>query len=203
MIPKRLIQSLVPLTCLLAIWIMIQQGTGETGTRHALQGTARVALVLFVLAFVARPLNELWSTRASAWLLANRRTIGICFGLSLSMHLWLIFWLFYLGRPHIPESIAMADIVIGIPGLFIILLMLVTSALWVRDNMKASTWQRLHTTGQYFVWFIFTADLIENYVESVTPLPAINYVPFIAVLVVVMAIRLGANYLRRRSIRTV
>jgi sulfoxide reductase heme-binding subunit YedZ len=197
MIARRLIQSVVPLTYLLAAWVLVDQGTGETGTRHALQGTARLALVLFVLAFVARPLNELWSTRVSAWLLANRRTIGICFGFSLSMHLWLILWLFYLGRPHIPESVAMADITIGIPGLIIVLLMLVTSVLWVRDNMKATTWQRLHTAGQYFVWFIFTADLIENYTESVTPLPAIHYVPFIVALMAVMAIRLGAVYLKR------
>jgi DMSO/TMAO reductase YedYZ heme-binding membrane subunit len=113
------------------------------------------------------------------------------------MHLWLILWLFYLDRPHIPDSVALADFVIGVPGFFIILLMLVTSSLWVRNNMGIASWQRLHTVGQYLIWFIYTADLIENYAESPIPLPALQYVPFIVTLIAVMAIRLCALYLAR------
>lgn len=40
-IGQYLIQATVPLTFLLAAWILSQLGTDEIGTREALRGTAR------------------------------------------------------------------------------------------------------------------------------------------------------------------
>jgi DMSO/TMAO reductase YedYZ heme-binding membrane subunit len=191
-IKRNLFYALVPLTFALAAWIMLEHGSGEIGTREALRGTARVAFIPFVLAFIARPLHELNPTRVSAWLVARRKTIGICFGLCLSIHLWLIFRLFYLSAPDIPEAVTLADLVIGGPGLFLVLVMLVTSAERVRAAIEPRWWRRIHTFGQYLVWFIFLACLIDSHDNKSPPYPASDYVPFIAILVAAMGVRLGA-----------
>jgi len=194
-IGRYLVQATVPLTFLLAAWIMSEHGSGEIGTREALRGTARLAFVPFVLAFIARPLNDLHPSGLSAWLLANRKTIGVCFGFCLSTHLGLILWLHYLSAPDIPEAVTVADFVIGGPGLFLVFVMLVTSMDGVHAAIGDRWWRGIHTFGQYFVWFIFLACLVESYGRKSPPYPASDYLPFIAILVAAMGIRLGAAFL--------
>ncbi|MBW2314366.1 MAG: ferric reductase-like transmembrane domain-containing protein [Deltaproteobacteria bacterium] len=192
MIGRYIVQATVPLTFLLAVWILSQLGTDEIGTREALRGTARLAFVPFVLAFIARPLHDLRPNQATSWLLANQKTAGVCFGLCMTTHLGLILWLHYLSAPAIPEAVTVADFVIGGPGLFMVFVMLVTSADRVRAAMDADLWRRLHTFGIYLVWFIFLACLVDS--SGWKPYPAFHYLPFIAILVGAMAIRLGAVF---------
>lgn len=182
----------MPLSFLLAAWVLLQRGSGEAGTGEALRATARLAFVPFVLAFVARPLHDLWPGRPSVWLFANRHTLGVSFGLCMSTHLGLILWLHRLSAPHVPKAVTLADYVIGGPGLLLVFVMLVTSARRVRAAIGARAWRRIHTSGQYFVWFIFLACLVDSYGRKSPPYPASDYLPFIAVLLAAMAIRLGA-----------
>lgn len=191
--------AMVLLTVVLAGWIMSGHGTGEIGTREALRGTARLAFVPFVLCFIARPLHDLHSNGISAWLLANRRVLGVSFGLSITVHLGLILWLFYLSAPDIPEVVTMADFAIGGPGLFLVAVMLVTSMERARAAIDPVWWNRIHTFGQYLVWFIFLACLTDSHGRKSPPYPASDYVPFIAILVAAMAVRLGAAWLGRQG----
>ena len=191
--------AMVLLTIVLAGWIMLEHGTGDIGTREALRGTARLAFVPFVLCFIARPLHDLHSNTVSACLLANRKLLGVAFGLSISVHLWLIFRLFYLSAPNIPEVVTLADIAIGGPGLFLVAVMLVTTIERPRAAIDPVWWDRIHTFGQYLVWFIFLACLTDSHGRKSPPYPASDYVPFIAILIAAMAIRLGAVWLRRRG----
>ena len=192
-IGRYLVQATVPLTLLVAAWILSEHGGGEIGTREALRGTARLAFVPFVLAFIARPLNDLRPTAVSKWLLDNRGLLGVCFGFCMTSHFGLLVWLHYLSAPEIPEAVTVADFVIGGPGLFLVFVMVVTSASRVRAKMDERKWRRIHKTGIHLVWFIFLGCLTDSFGHKSPPYPALHYLPFIGVLVIAMGIRLGAS----------
>jgi len=94
--------------------------------------------------------------------------------------------------PHIPEAVTLADFVIGGPGLLLVFVMMLTSHERVRAAIDARWWKRIHTLGQYLVWFIFVACLVDSYGRKSPPHPGSDYLPFIAILVVAMGIRLAA-----------
>ena len=71
---------------LLTVW-----GTEEAGIRVLIRATARTSFTLFILAFVASALRRAWRSRVSAWLLANRRYLGVSFAVSHLLHLAAIF----------------------------------------------------------------------------------------------------------------
>ncbi|MAN47122.1 MAG: hypothetical protein GYB49_08230 [Alphaproteobacteria bacterium] len=189
----RCIRLFVPATFLVMALVLLEFGTGDLGTRQALRATARLSLILFALVFVARPLHQLWPSPFSAWALRQRKTIGMCFGISLVAHIGLIIWLFVLHAPEKPEIVGFADLAIGIPGLLITMLMTVTSIRVIRRAMPGKTWNLLHSTGLYLVWFIFTACLINSLLTKSPPYPQWHYTPLIGLLIFIMTIRLLAN----------
>lgn len=199
------VQALVPVTILVAVFILFRFGGGEIATREALRGSARIAFVLFLLAFMARPLNDLISTRVTRWLVAERKTIGVSFALSMLVHLGLIVWLFVLSAPTIPEAVTIADFFIGLPVLILVFVMGLTSARALRARMSMQGWGRLHTTGQYLVWLVFVLCLTDSMGRKSPPYPASDYTPFLALLALAMIVRLlaaliGKNgRLRRRA----
>lgn len=69
-------------------------GTDEAGIRVVIRATARTSFTLFMLAFVAAPLRRAWRSDASAWMLANRRYLGVSFAVSHVLHLLAILALY-------------------------------------------------------------------------------------------------------------
>src|SRR5207253_8844609 len=51
--------------------ILAVAGGGEEGIRVVIRATARISVVLFTAAFVARSLSRVWPSPASRWMLAN------------------------------------------------------------------------------------------------------------------------------------
>ena len=195
---RFMVQAAVPLTFLVASYVMIVAGTGEWGTREALRATARIAFVLFILAFIARPLRDLWPSAFAGWLVQQRKLIGVCFAFSISIHVWLILWLFYVKAPEWPEIVTVADLYVGIPGLVFVFFMLVTSAEAVRRSLSPASWERLHTFGLYFVWAVFMLCLTES--SSIKDHPFVHYWPFLLTLALAMVLRLWAGFIRRRDL---
>lgn len=189
---RAAVVTAVPATFILMTTILLVEGVAEAGTREALRATARLSLVLFLMAFVARPLQQLYPSRLGRWLMKNRSLIGVCFGLSLSAHILLIVWLFVLSAPHIPRSVGFLDILVGGAGLLVVLAMIVTSTAGIRRAMGARAWQRLHLYGQYLVWFVFTFCLISSYAAKSPPYPWWHYVPLFVLLLGAAVLRLAA-----------
>ncbi len=188
---KAAIRLVVPLTFAVGLVVLWSFGFNEQGTREALRATARISLLLFCLAFAARPLHQLVGRPATAWLLRERRTVGVCFGLSFSAHVLLIVRLFFLnGRLTLPEGVTVLDVVIGGPGIVLVGLMTITSAVKIRRAIPPHVWQRLHTFGLYYVWFVYTACLVNSASAKSHLYPAYHYVPFLALLCAVLLLRL-------------
>jgi len=51
---------------------------------------ARASVVYFLLAFYARPLNEVFHSKLTKWMVKNRRYIGLSFSAWFLQHLWIL-----------------------------------------------------------------------------------------------------------------
>ena len=119
--------------------------------------TARVAFMIFLVIFIARPLRQLLPNDLTKWLLRERRSIGIAFAAVHTVHLGLIFTRLdvasLLDRPLIGTAV-------GATAYLLMYLMLLTSFNAPASRIGPRNWRRLHKTGLYFIGFVFFATLL-------------------------------------------
>ena len=165
-------------------------GIGEEGLRAVIRVTARTSLVLFVSAFTASALRELWPAALTRWLLVNRRYLGVSFAVSHFTHLFFILALANTS-PAFVASLRVSTVVGGGLAYVFIAAMTATSfdrtAAWLGPH----AWRTLHTAGAYYIWFIFFISYAPRAMQSIW------YAPFVVVLVVAV----GARQLARRHRR--
>jgi methionine sulfoxide reductase heme-binding subunit len=163
--------------------IFAVEGTGAEGLGMAIRATARTSVVFFTLAFAASALRRRWPNAATAWLLRNRRQLGVSFAASHFIHLLLILtvagWTvhgFLTVRP-------MATIVGG--GIAYVFLALMTATSFDRTAawLGPRRWRQLHVTGAYYNWFIFA----QSFFRMVFASPV--YWPFAALVAGSMLLR--------------
>jgi sulfoxide reductase heme-binding subunit YedZ len=77
----------------MAALVLAAAGTGEEGVRMLIRATARSTAVLFLIAFLARPLRQLWRSEPTAFALKTRRYFGVSAAASHAIHLAAIVWL--------------------------------------------------------------------------------------------------------------
>ncbi len=151
-------------------------GTSDDDMRLALRLTAWTSLALFLAAFVASSLQRLWRTSVSTWLLRNRRSLGVAFAISHSIHLALIaarvaghsdaFWQGRTLASMIPGAIAYAFIAA----------MALTSFDRPARWLGRGRWKILHKVGVYVIWVIFVGaevGRLGGHVLGVLPLAAL------------------------------
>ncbi len=189
--------TLVNLT--VAALLIALAGSDSDGTELALRTTARVSFVWFMLAFLASPLDVLWPSRASAWLVERRSALGVVFGLSMSIHVAFIVRLFVLHAPQRPPMVTEADFYIGIPGLVFVALLTATSFALLRRRMTDAHWRWLHRTGIWVVWSIFFLCLVDSVSRKTTQHPVLAYHSFIAVLLAALGLRVAAARSRAQT----
>ena len=167
------------------------QGTGEEGIRAVIRLTARTSFVLFNAAFAASALARRWPNRATRWLFANRRQVGVSFAASHFVHLLAI-----LALTRFTVVFGDATVLIAVLGYVAIAAMTATSfdrtAAWLGPRGS----RRLHLTAGWFIWLVFLASYLPR-----TILESTAYAPFVVVLLAVLALRLrpapARSYARR------
>ena len=126
-------------------------GADDENLRFVLRLTARCAALIFLLAFIARPLHQVSATAATRTLLKYRRQVGVAFASVHTVHLLLIF----LRTSLVPEfEFAPKDYVGGVVY-FLILLMLITSFDLPARTIGPKAWKILHKTGLYVITVSF------------------------------------------------
>jgi len=153
--------------------------------------TARTSLLLFVLAYVARPATALWPSSTTKWLLRERKWIGDGFAVS---HLAHLAGIVALAAPDVGGFARKQDpsLVIALAMFAVLFAMAITSIDRVRAAMSKRAWNALHRTGMHLAWFIFTVTYAGRLARSpVWGLP-------LAVLVGIAAVRFAVW---RRSAR--
>jgi hypothetical protein len=173
-------------TIVAVIWLI--HGIDEQGMRIAIRATARTSCVLFLCAFVGSALHRIWSTPLTAWLLKNRRYLGLSFAVSHTFHAIAI-----LGLWFVTSGSALKFDPLGTLGYIFLIAMTVTSfkrpAAWIGQP----AWKILHTTGMHYFWLGFTLEFSLRISQSM-----FIYLPLSVLLVVAMMLRLVAPRMQRK-----
>jgi DMSO/TMAO reductase YedYZ heme-binding membrane subunit len=151
--PRLVVAAAVGVTLLVSA-ILSTPHPGESELRVVIRVTALASAAFFLAAFTASAWQRLRPTPTTRWMLQNRRYLGLSFATSHFAHGLAILALVHRlpgGWAAIPATTRAG----GGAGYALIAAMAATS----NDRAAAALgrwWHRLHTTGVYVLWFIFT-----------------------------------------------
>ena len=149
------------------------------------------------LAFVARPLVQLYPGSFSKWLLRNRRYLGLSFAAGFAWQGVFIAVLLALHPDYYWQVLHnTADFVLRMLSYLLLLALTITSFYPVRRAMRPNSWRALHLVGIWYFWAAIWVSYAGVLSSGDTRIIAIVYV--IAGLIV-LTVRLAA-YLKNRSI---
>jgi DMSO/TMAO reductase YedYZ heme-binding membrane subunit len=171
--------------------LLAAHGAGEDGLGVLARVTARVALVIFLAAFAASPLRRIWRAPLSAWLLRNRRFVGLSFAVAHGFHLLAVLALvLLLGSAFEYDLVSLSGG--GLAYLFVVL-MAATSSDRAVEALGKRRWRALHRAGLHTIWIVF----------AVTEIPAAFDSPLhfllAGLLVVAAGLRAAAALSQRRA----
>lgn len=167
----------------LAGTILATEGLTARGWGMATGLTAMTSTLLFLAAFTASALHTFTPGAATRWQLRNRRYLGVSFAVSHTVHA-----VCFIGVIRATGQMADAATVIGGGlGYAFIYAMVATSfdrtAAWLGPRW----WKRLHRTGLYYIWFIFTLTYVGD--GHVAP----RQLVFLALLGAALVLRVAAS----------
>jgi hypothetical protein len=118
--------------------------------------TARSSLLLFAAAFAASSLHRLLRARATAWLVRNRRWLGLSMALSHAVHLGAIATL--ATRWPAGAAIPTPTRIAGSLGTLALAALVATSSDRAVLRLGRPRWHALHRACVWTVWGVFTAS---------------------------------------------
>ncbi len=131
--------------------------TLQEGVRLGIQVTARISMLLFLLAFMTSSLRFLLKNKFGFWM-KNRRAVGLSFAFSHLCH-GILFAMLYKIDPELFYQVAQpTTIIFGGLGYVFIFAMTMTSNDFSVQKLGIKRWRTLHTFGMYYLWFIFFAS---------------------------------------------
>ena len=161
----NIVYTAVSVSAVLTIITLAMSGFEKQGIINWLDVTGRVGMITFTAAFVASPLNKLFPSHLSRWLLKNRRFLGIAFGFQhLIFHLPAIIWFLIIAKVPIDA------IMTGGIGFVFVILMLITSFNKPAKWIGTQNWKILHTVGMFYLMFVF----IISFYPGISGNPSLN-----------------------------
>ena len=139
-------------TLLFAV-VLVAYGSEESGLRTLVRSTARSGWVVFLLVYVASSLRRLWPSDFSAWLLRQRRFLGVGFAWAHGLHALAIAMLAtLLGDAFESDWVV---VVFGGTGYGLLALMAATSFEGAAKRIGPRRWSLLHRAGIHVLWTFF------------------------------------------------
>jgi DMSO/TMAO reductase YedYZ heme-binding membrane subunit len=165
-------------------WLMLWAQPDAEGARRLIRVTARLSLVLFLLAFLA---SAWWRLAPGTWsraVLAHRRQIGLLFASSHACHAVGIAYLATWADPALWASLT-PDVSrwVGGAGYVAIALMAITSFDGAVRALGARRWKALHSVCAHLIWTVFVLSCAKRVGEM-----PVYAVPLL-LLLVAMALR--------------
>jgi methionine sulfoxide reductase heme-binding subunit len=156
MFERRSLLLVVTVALIAMCAVILSGGTDEAGVRMVIRATARTSLVLFLAAFAASSLRRFVDARVTAWLLRNRRYVGLSFAVSHALHLAAIVvvamrW----PHPFMEQSAQPLRLIGGGLGYVLLALMVLTSNDVAVRMLGSRRWRLLHLVGSWILWVIF------------------------------------------------
>jgi hypothetical protein len=163
---------------LMSALVLGAAGTGEEGVRMWIRATARSSALLFLAAFLARPARQLWRSDATAFLLRNRRYVGVSMAASHTLHAAGIVWLSVaFPSAYVADAVTLVG---GGLGFAFLAAMAATSSDAAVARLGRARWQRLHRTGAWTVWLIFAFTFVPDPSHGWDTVHAVAVVAFTA-----------------------
>jgi sulfoxide reductase heme-binding subunit YedZ len=178
------------LTCAVSAAYLLTTGIADESISLALRVSGRVAFLILIIVFAARPLQQLLKAPWTAKLLRNRKLLGVAFAGIHTAHLGLIM----MRDAHVPEF----DLVVNWSGATIysfMYLMVITSFSGPARAIGAKAWKVLHKLGLFVMFFGFSISQIPRTLDQLEPVNAI----LIALAAVALAARIVAFLKYRKS----
>jgi DMSO/TMAO reductase YedYZ heme-binding membrane subunit len=155
-----------------------QSGFSDEAFGLTLRISARLALVVFLIVFIARPLRQLTASSFTRALLTNRRYVGITFAAIMTVHLILLVSLNGV-KPVIP----------GIIAYVLVYAMLITSFNKPAAALGPHRWRILHKTGIYVIAIVFSFTVVTSVIEAPgNPI----YLTMAVLMLIALSIRIAA-----------
>lgn len=160
------------------------QGFNEESNRIIIRLTAKIASILFCLAFVASAFHRWQKNSFSWWLMMNRKYFGISFAIMHLLHLAALLLLQQKFHPVFDLAASTSLLAGGMAYLFAIL-MLLTSFPFFEKMISKKNWKILHTVGGYWIWVIFINTNLKGMMKG-----ELEYVLVVLLFVFVMVLRI-------------
>lgn len=155
----------------------------------AARWTARAALPLFLVAYLASSLLRLWPGEMTRALVRRRRQWGLGFALAHSIHLGALLYniLNFDSRP-LPTLLGG-----GLAYLLIYVMALTSNDASMR--LLGKWWKRLHRFGIHYIWLIFTLSYLGRFSDGDSNhfMTAVTLFPL---MIAALALRLYARFRR-------
>ncbi len=172
---------------------------GTTASEDALlaaRWTARAALPIFLLTYLASSLYRLAPNDLTRSLLRQRRQWGLAFALSHSIHLVALLINITLYRPRPLMSLAGG----ALAYLFVYLMAITSTDSWQRK--LGHRWKQLHSIGIHLTWAVFLVGYGSRAFHA-DPAYHLEGRVFAPLLLAALAIRLWAKFGRGRRAQPV
>ena len=189
---RTLIQFVASTALVSAACLMYLNTAGWTddNIRLLLRLTARVAFVVLMLVFIARPLRKLIKTPLTLALLKNRKLVGVTFAGIHTAHMALII---YRARQVSDFEFSIADNLSGMFTYVVIYLMLITSFSGPARAIGPKAWRILHKAGLFLIMAVFAQTQLP---ESLNDLSEVNW-GIVGFLMFALLVRGTAFFTRR------
>ena len=168
-------------------------GVQETSLRYLLRATACTSLLLFLPAFGATSVHAVLRNSASAWMVRNRRYLGVSFAISHFIHLGFIVWLARVYPDPFFANTSLLFWIVGDSAYVFTALMAITSFSTPRRWLGEKKWSLLHTIGGYLILFVF----FQAYVPKAF-MGDVFRMPLAAAILLVVGLRFYRIYQRRK-----
>jgi sulfoxide reductase heme-binding subunit YedZ len=176
--------SCLLLTGALSLLIVAGDDFSDESFGFVLRWGARVALLIYLAVFIARPMRQLSNHPVGRSLVKNRRFIGIGFAAVMTVHLVFLLW-------HNGPTI-------NLPGFItyaMIYLMLITSFDRPTAWLGPKRWRLLHKTGVYWLAIAYSVSMFGGLLET----GGAVYAVLAALIVLALALRVAAFMQTRRK----
>lgn len=169
--------------------------TGSDGLQHFTRYTARLAFLIFIVAFSAGALAQLFPSDGTRWLRRNRRYIGLSFALAHFIHLGALTG-FFVSIGEVPDIVT---IIGGGMAYVFVSLMALTSNDWSVRRLGPVAWRWLHLIGSYYIWLIFMRSYLTRLTSETPPEPKIIFAITAALGLAALGLRIAAWTKKRRK----
>jgi len=160
----------------IAAGVLTVWGAGAGGTNFALMVTARWSFLLFWLAYAGGGLAVLSS--GARPIAAHGRELGLSFAAAHLIHISLVAWLVWIGKPPNREVF-----VFFVPPLIVLYLIALASIPALFRKLPHWAWAILRTGGMSYILYAFAADFL-NEPFNLNPRHVVFYALFALMCVV-------------------